>query len=92
MEEDDYFLEEEEEEEESRCETNPSLSAECESSEGSLCPGPGVVTTVSRPMKKSTAFHDAATLEEQVTAQNIFSAFQLSTTNGGILESGKLDL
>ena len=68
MGEDDYFLEEEEEEEEdvSKSELNTTLSAECESSEGSLCPGvPGGVT-MSRPIKKSTAFHDAATLEEQV--------------------------
>ena len=84
MGEEDYFLEEEDEEEEEE------VSGECGSSEGSLCPGGGV--TMARPMKKSTAFHDAATLEEQVTAQNIFSAFQLSTTNGVILESGKLDL
>ena len=56
-------MEEEEEEEEE-------ISAECESSEGSLCPGGGV--TMSRPMKKSTAFHDAATLEEQVGPNGIF--------------------
>ena len=63
MGEDDYFLEEEEEEEELE------ESVECESSEGSLCPGGGV--TMSRPIKKSTAFHDAATLEEQVGPHGI---------------------
>ena len=80
-EEEEYFLEEEEEEDEesksdSFNDTANTLSQDCQISSGSVSEDPSVVAvTGSRPLKKSTAFHDRDTLEQQVGRHGMSETF-----------------
>ena len=65
-EEEEYFLEEDEEE--SINDTHNTISQDSHTSSGSLY---RESDEVSRPLKKSTAFHDRDSLEEQVCGSKI---------------------